>query len=548
MDAGNNKSNSERQLPDLDALDPQALKALVRAQQSELDCRETEIESLKLLILKLKRMHFGPRAEKFDRDIQQLELRLEDLEANQAAAEPLPTPLATVASGETRRKPARRPLPAELPRETETIAPRQEACPDCGGTLRMLGEDVSETLEYVPARFKVIRTVRPKLSCAGCSRVVQEPAPNRPIDRGLAGPCLLAHVLVAKYSDHLPLYRQAGIYQRAGVELDRSTLADWVGGASRVLAPLVDALKRYVLSADKLHGDDVPVPVLEPGNGKTRTGRLWTYVRDDRPAGSEAAPAVWFAYSPNRKGEHPAKHLNHYKGILQADGYAGFNQLYEKGAIVEAACWAHVRRKFHDLYQAHRSPIAKEALERIAQLYGIEKDIRGRSPAERRAVRNQRSRPLLESMQAWLKTTLAKLSQKSDVASAIRYALGRWNALILYCDDGRVEVDNNAAERALRAVALGRKNYLFAGSDTGGERAAAIYSLIGSAKLHGIDPEAYLTSVMRRIADHPINRIEELLPWKLTPVACAGLQAQQTQSPSQGNSVHNLAIVDTIGK
>lgn len=548
MDAGNNKSNSERHLPNLYALDPQALRALVRAQQSELDSRETEIESLKLLILKLKRMHFGPRAEKFDRDIQQLELRLEDLEANQAAADPLPTPLAAVASHQTRRKPARRPLPAELPRETETIAPKQEACPDCGGTLRMLGEDVSETLEYVPARFKVIRTVRPKLSCAGCSRVVQEPAPNRPIDRGLAGPGLLAHVLVAKYSDHLPLYRQAGIYERAGVELDRSTLADWVGGASRVLAPLVDALKRYVLGTDKLHGDDVPVPVLEPGNGKTKTGRLWTYVRDDRPAGSGAAPAVWFAYSPDRKGEHPAKHLNHYKGILQADGYAGFNQLYEKGAIVEAACWAHARRKFHDLYQAHRSPIAKEALERIAQLYGIEKDIRGRSPAERRAVRNQRSRPLLESMQAWLKTTLAKLSQKSDVAAAILYALGRWNALILYCGDGRVEMDNNAAERALRAVALGRKNYLFAGSDSGGERAATIYSLIGSAKLNGIDPEAYLTSVMRRIADHPINRIEELLPWKLTPVASADLQAQQTQSPSQGNSVHNLAIVDTIGK
>ncbi len=273
MDAGNNQGKGEKQSPDLDALDPEALRALVRAQQSELDSRETEIESLKLLILKLKRMHFGPRAEKFDRDIQQLELRLEDLEANQAAADPVPTPLVTIASGETRRKPARRPLPAELPRETETMTPRQEACPDCGGRLRMLGEDVSETLEYVPARFKVIRTVRPKLSCACCSRIVQEPAPNRPIDRGLAGPGLLAHVLVAKYSDHLPLYRQAGIYQREGVELDRSTLADWVGGASRVLAPLVEALKRYVLSADKLHGDDVPVPVLEPGKGKTASCR-----------------------------------------------------------------------------------------------------------------------------------------------------------------------------------------------------------------------------------------------------------------------------------
>jgi transposase len=309
--------------------------------------------------------------------------------------------------------------------------------------LRILGEDVCETLEYVPARFKVIRTVRPKLSCACCSRIVQELAPNRPIDRGLAGPGLLAHVLVSKYADHLPLYRQSEIYARQGIELDRSTLADWVGGASRTLRPLVDALKRYVLSAEKLHGDDVPVPVLEPGNGKTKTGRLWTYVRDDRPAGSEAAPAVWFAYSPDRKGEHPARHLSSYKGILQADGYAGFNQLYEKGEIVEAACWAHVRRKFHDLYQAHRSPIAKEALERIAQLYGIEKEIRGRSPAERRAIRSERSRPWLESMQAWLKATLAKLSQKSDVAAAILYALGRWSGLVLYCEDGRVEMDNN---------------------------------------------------------------------------------------------------------
>ena len=452
-------------------------------------------------------------------------------------------------SHETRRKPARRPLPAELPRETETIAPAQEACPDCGGTLRMLGEDVCETLEYVPARFKVIRTVRPKLSCAACWRIVQEPAPNRPIDRGLAGPGLLAHVLVAKYADHLPLYRQSEIYAREGIDLDRSTLADWVGGASRTLRPLVDSLKRYVLSADKLHGDDVPVPVLEPGNGKTKTGRLWTYVRDDRPAGSQAAPAVWFAYSPDRKGEHPARHLSSYQGILQADGYAGFNQLYEKGAIIEAACWAHVRRKFHDLYQAHRSPIAKEALERIAQLYGIETEIRGRSPAERRQVRQARSKPLLESMHAWLKATFSKLSRKSDVAVAIHYALERWTALLLFAEDGRVEMDNNAAERALRAVALGRKNYLFAGSDAGGERAAAIYSLIGSAKLNGIDPEAYLSTVMRRIADHPINRIEELLPWKLAAALPArGQVAEHTQSPSNGNSVHNLASVDTIGE
>jgi transposase len=315
----------------------------------------------------------------------------------------------------------------------------------------------------------------------------------------------------------LPLYRQSEIYQREGVELDRSTLADWVGGASRTLQPLVDAVKKYVLGAEKLHGDDVPVPVLEPGNGKTKTGRLWTYVRDDRPAGSEAAAAVWFAYSPDRKGEHPAGHLQNYSGILQADGYAGFNKLYGTGRIVEAACWAHARRKFHDLYQAHRSPIAKEALERIGQLYGIEQEIRGRSPAERREVRQARSRPLLEAMHVWLKAMVGKLSQKSDVAVAIRYALDRWTALRRFCEDGRIEMDNNAAERALRAVALGRKNYLFAGSDAGGDRAAAIYSLLGSAKLNGFDPEAYLSLVLRRIADHPINRIADLLPWNLFP-------------------------------
>jgi len=526
MNAADSPRQRARQLPDLDTLDVQSLKALVLAKQAELDSHTTEIENLKLLILKLKRMHFGPRSEQYDRDIQQIELRLEDLEASQAAAAPPPiVPATVVLKQEAPRKPARRPFPADLPRETETIAPEHQACPDCGGTLRHLGEDVSETLEYVPARFKVIRTVRPKLSCAGCSQIVQAPAPSRPIDRGLAGPGLLAHVLVAKYADHLPLYRQSEIYGREGVELDRSTLADWVGGASRTLQPLVDALKKYVLGAEKLHGDDVPVPVLEPGNGKTKTGRLWTYVRDDRPAGSEAAAAVWFAYSQDRKGEHPAGHLQNYSGILQADGYAGFNKLYDTGRIVEAACWAHARRKFHDLYQAHRSPIAQEALERIGQLYGIEQEIRGRSPAERREARQARSRPLLEAMHVWLKATLGKLSQKSDVAVAIRYTLERWAALLRFCEDGRIEMDNNAAERALRAVALGRKNYLFAGSDAGGERAAAIYSLLGSAKLNGIDPEAYLSLVLRRIADHPINRIANLLPWNLFPASPPATEA-----------------------
>jgi len=378
--------------------------------------------------------------------------------------------------------------------------------------LCKLGEDVSEMLEYMPASFLVVRHVRPKLSCMKCDHIVQAVAPSRPIERGVAGPGLLAHVLVSKYADHLPLYRQSEIYARHGVELERSTLADWVGGTSQLLEPQIEVLRRYVTASGKLHADDTPVPVLAPGNGKTKTGRLWSYVRDDRPAGDRAAPAVWFAYSPDRKGEHPERHLREFRGTLQADAYAGFHQLYENGRIQEAACWAHVRRKFFDLQQAHASPVASAALERIAALYAIEKEIRGRPAEERQQGRNARARPLLESLRQWFEATLPKLSRKSDTTAAIRYALSRWDALLRYCNDGNIEIDNNAAERALRAVALGRKNYLFAGSDTGGERAAAIYSLIGSAKLNGLDPEAYLHEVLSRIADHPITRIEELLP------------------------------------
>jgi transposase len=503
---------THRTLPDLDILDTDTLRALVVSQHIELTSCDNEIENLKLLIYKLKRMQFGASSERLNRQIEQLELKLDDLEATQASRPVSPLPKS---SGIQRRRPVRRPLPPQLPRETETIPPTEKACPDCGGTFSVLGEDVSEILEYVPAHFKVLCTVRPKLSCTRCDCIVQAPAPNRPIDHGMAGPGLLAHVLVAKYSDHLPLYRQSEIYQREGVELDRSTLAGWVGGASSVLAPLVDAIRRYVLDARKLHGDDTPIPVLAPGNGKTKTGRLWTYVRDDRPSGNAAAPAVWFAYSPDRKSEHPADHLKTFRGTLQADGYAGFNRLYVEGGVTEAACWAHVRRKFNDLFQAHASPIAEEALQRIGQLYGIEKEIRGRSPEDRKQIRNNRAGPLLESMQTWLKDSLSKLSRKSDVALAIHYALGRWPALLRYSNDGNVEIDNNAAERALRAVALGRKNYLFAGSDSGGERAAAIYSLIGSAKLNKIDPEAYLSHVLAKIADHPIHKINELLPWNV---------------------------------
>jgi transposase len=511
-------------LPDLSTLGREELQTLLLAEHQEriathqqLLQRESEIETLKLLLSQLRRMQFGRKSEKLERQIEQLELRLEDLQLAQAAEQ---TQCAESWSAESftpaaKVKPARRPLPEHLPRQTQTYEAKHSACPDCGGELRKLSEDVSETLEYVPECFRVIRHVRPKLSCRHCERIVQAAAPSRPIARGLAGPGLLAHVMISKYADHLPLYRQCEIYERQGIGLERSTLADWVDQCSQLLDPLVEALRRYVMAAGKLHADDTRVPVLAPGRGKTKTGRLWTYVRDDRPAGDKAAPAVWFAYSPDRGGEHPVQHLRMFQGALQADAYAGFNQLYKDDRIQEVACWAHVRRKFYDLEQAHASPLAREALERIAALYAIEDDIRGRPPDERQQVRQTRTRPLLQSLQDWLEVSLTKLSRKSDTTAAIRYALTLWSALTRFCDDGHLEIDNNAAERALRAVTLGRKNYLFAGSDAGGERAAILYSLIGSAKLNGLDPESYLRDVLTRIADHPIRRIEELLPWNL---------------------------------
>jgi transposase len=502
-------------LSELKKLDPEVLAAMVFAQQEQLASRDTEIEHLKLLIAKLRRMQFGRSSEKLDRQIEQLELRLEELQTSKAeSAAATVTPRPSVAEPPV-NVPARRTLPAHLPRETRKYLPKQEACPDCGSALKPLGEDVSEILEYVQVRFKVIRQIRPKLACAGCDRIVQAEAPSRPIERGIAGPGLLAHVLVSKYGDHLPLYRQSEIYAREGVELDRSTLADWVGGTSRLLAPLVEAVRRHVMAGNKIHGDDTPVPVLAPGRGKTKTGRLWTYVRDDRPAGDATPPAVWYCYTPDRKGEHPQAHLKEFQGTLQADAYAGYERVYEDGRIREAGCWAHVRRKFYDLLEAHKSPVAAEAIERIAKLYAIEDTIRGRPSEERQKVRAERSRPLLESLKQWFEETLGKLSKKSDTAVAVRYALGRWESLVRYCEDGRLEVDNNAAERSLRAVVLGRKNYLFNGSDAGGERAAAIYSLISTAKLNGLNPEAYLRRVLEQIADHPVNRIAELLPWNL---------------------------------
>jgi len=469
-------------------------QAKISELESRLESRDEEIERLKLALIKLRKMQFGKSSEKVSHEIDPLEFRLEQLETEKA----LEAPLGEAATWAQKRKPKRKPLPAHLPRETVRLE-SPCACPDCGGDLHSIGIDSSEILEYVPGHFKVLREEREKFACRGCETVVQAPPSSKAIPRGNAGPGLLAHILVAKYADHLPLYRQSVMYERdAGVELERSTLAGWVGQSGALLAPLAEALGRYVKSGRKLHADDTPVPVLKPGNGKTKTGRFWTYVRDDRRAGYEDPAAVWFQYSPDRKGERPRAHLQDFKGVLQADGYSGFHHLYQPGQLEEAACWAHVRRKFFEIADSQASSIAEEAVRRIGLLYKIEKDIRGSPELQRTQARQQRAAPILAELKDWLTANLTRISKKSGLAEAIRYALPRWPALTRYVNDGLLEIDNNLAENALRTVALGRKNYMFAGSDAGGERAALMYSLIGTAKLNGINPEAYLRHVLGR--------------------------------------------------
>jgi transposase len=479
------------------------------------------IEALKEEVLRLRRWRFGRSSETIDGSVAP-ELPLSGGLTSTPSTSEIPIEASRVpklAAVDTPRgmlkRRAIRALPAELPRLIREHLPGNCHCPECGERLARLGEDASEQLDYVPGYFQVIRHVRPKLACRACARIVQAAAPVRPIERGLPTPGLLAQVIGAKYADHCPLYRQEGIYRRSGVELPRSMLASWVAEAAGLLDPLVNSLERYVISAQKLHADDTPVPVLAPGKGRTRTGRLWAYVRDDRPSSGSDPPAVVYRYSPDRRAERPQGHLRSFAGILQADGYSGFNGLYASGRIQEAACWAHARRKYYDVYMMDRSPSAHEALRRIGELYAIEREIRGHNPVDRAQARRIRSGPKLEGLRAWLRAMHATLSVKSPLAGAIQYTLARWAALVRYVEDGRIEIDNNAAERAIRALVLGRRNYLFAGSDAGGETAARLYSLIGTCRLNGMDPHGYLRYVLERIAEHPINRIDELLPWRV---------------------------------
>ena len=522
-------------LPINDSSTPHTVEGLLRV----IEARDAEVVVLKLMVDKLKlqllrnlRSRYGSSSEQLD-DPQIALIEGEPLYKHAAANVPAKPNAANAPQID-------RSLADHLPRETQVYRPDTSGdhhdangqacgCIACGGRLRLIGQDVSEQLEYVPSRFKVIRHVRPKLACVACEAIFQAPAPSRPIARGVAGPGLLANVLVSKYCDHIPLHRLSRIYGRDGVVIDRSTMAGWVAQSEKLLDPLVAALGRYTLAGEKVHADDTPVAVLDPGRGRTKTGRLWVYVRDDRPAASTQAPAAWYRYSPNRKGEHPQAHLANYSGILQADAYGGYGKIYAGGRVVEASCWAHARRPFWDLHESQGfvpGSIAEQALQRIAALYAIESQIRGQPPDVRRQVRQARAGPLLEDLHAWLASKLGKVSRKSELAKAIGYSLGRWASLTRYRDDGRIELDNNAAERALRGVALGRNNYLFMGSDAGGERAAAIYSLVETAKLNGLDPQAYLREVLARIADHPINRIDELLPWNIGgPVAQQRLAA-----------------------
>lgn len=492
-------------LPD----DPDELRAFTARLLAEVKAQAVLIEKLRHQLAGHRAHRFGSSSETAD----QLQLALETSEIAAAAM----TATLRLPDIGPKDKPKRRPIPDHIPRTEIEIAPTSGHCAGCGGALRRIGEDVTEELEYVPGRFVVNRITRPRFACSGCESFAQAPLPSRPIERGRPGPGLLAHVLVSKYADHLPLYRQSQIFERDGIDLDRSTLADWVGKSAALLEPLADAIGRHVLAGGAIFADDTTVSMLAPGTGRTQTARLWTYVRDESPWGSDAPPAAWYRFSGDRKGRHPKDHLTDFHGWMHADGYAGFEDLYRSGEIREVACMAHIRRKFVDVHKAQGSAVAGEAIRHIAELYAIEKEARGSSPDRRVEIRQAKARQVFDDLGDWLGAQLTTISGKSPLAAAIRYALTRMPRLRPYLDHGILELDNNPAERAMRAIALGRKNYLFVGSQTGGKAAAVAYTLIETAKLNGIDPQAWLADTIARIPDYKITRINDLMPWHWRP-------------------------------
>ena len=489
--------------------DTTLLHRLVREMADVVESRDGEIERLQIIIKKLQRAQFGRRSERLDAD--QLALAFEDLDGDIARIRESRPGIATEAAETPSR---RQPLPDHLPREDVLLDVDSEICGCCGGALHAIGESVSEMLDWVPAQLRVVRISRPKYACRACNKVVQAPAPERLIAGGLATPALLAQVLVSKYCDHTPLYRQSQIFARHGVDLSRSTLVGWVGGACWWLEALHERLCKNVFASNHLFADDTPIPVLDPGRGRTKTGRLWVYAREQRPWSGPEPPAAVYLYAPDRKAERPASHLEDFKGVLHVDGYAGFEQLANNSDVVLAACWAHTRRKFYEVAEATGSPVAAEALRRIGELYVVEARVRGQSSAHRLAERRSFSRPIVQALHAWLEAQLPRVAGRSTLAEAIRYALSRWEGLTRFLHDGRIELDTNPVERAIRPVALGRKNHLFAGSDGGGDRWAIVCSLIETCKLNGVEPYAYLRDVLTSMVDgHPINRLDELLPW-----------------------------------
>ncbi|MBX9741282.1 MAG: IS66 family transposase [Beijerinckiaceae bacterium] len=499
------QSHASTLLPD----DIDALKAMIAASRAELYAQALLIEKLKAQLASQNRYRFGARSEGLD----QLELIIDNAriaDARRTAPEP-------DVERPTKGQPKRKALPDHLPRQTVVHTPVDRCCRDCGKPLRKMGEDMREVLDFVPGRFVVRRHVCEKFSCRDCGGIVEGQLPSMPIEKGLPGAGLLAHVLVSKFCDHLPLYRQSAIYAREGVHLSRATMAGWAQKMAKLLAPLADRIQSHVLGGEAIHTDDTPVSVLDPGRGRTKTGRYWTHVRDERPRASAVPPAAFYRYSPDRKAAHPRDHLKNYAGFLHADGYAGYEELYRKRSIAEVACMAHVRRKFFDIHKATAAPIAEDALLRIAALYRIEKAIRGKPPDERRRVRQEQAKPSFQELQDWLEATLPSLPARGSLAKAVRYAIARMKRLAVYLGDGRLEIDNNAAERSVRGVCLGKKNYLFAGADSGGESGAVIYTLVETAKLNGVDAEAWLAHVIANIAKHPMSRIDDFLPWNYRP-------------------------------